>query len=161
MTEGPGIGTVNDGADVTRAVQRELRQRGYDPGTPNGVANLVTRAAIMAYQHDHGLPLTAEPSEEFLKTMLFESSGVGRRPESGTATEQGKQVEQIIRTVQQWLSALGYPVGKVDGRMGEDTKRAIRKFETDQGLRPTGRVSGQLVAQLVRVAGNGRLAATR
>jgi peptidoglycan hydrolase-like protein with peptidoglycan-binding domain len=151
--------TAGDGADVIRAVQRELGQRGYDPGIPNGVANLVTRGAILAYQHDHGLPLTGEPSEALLKAIVFESSGAFRALGRGMGADQGNHAGRIISTVQQWLSALGYPVGKVDGRMGEDTRRSIREFETQQGLPPTGRISGQLVAELARVSGNGLFAA--
>jgi peptidoglycan hydrolase-like protein with peptidoglycan-binding domain len=128
-------------------------------GGPNGVANLVTRGAILAYQHDHGLPLTGEPSEALLKALVFESSGAVRLPGSGASTEQGNQAGPIVRTIQQWLSALGYSVGKVDGRMGEETRRAIRKFETQQALPPTGRISGRLVAELARVLSKERLAA--
>jgi peptidoglycan hydrolase-like protein with peptidoglycan-binding domain len=160
-TEGDGAVAARDGAEVVHALQRELRRRGYDPGTPNGVPNLVTRAAIMAYQYDHGLPLTSEPSEELLKAILFETSGAVRPSGSGSSRELSPQAEQIIRTVQQWLLALGYTVGKVDGRHSEDTQRAIRKFEMEQGFPPTGRVSGQLVAHLARVAGKGRPTASR
>jgi hypothetical protein len=70
---------TSDGADVVRAVQRELRQRGYRSGIANGVAGPLTRAAIMAFQHDHGLPPTGAPSEDLLKVIVFESSGTMRR----------------------------------------------------------------------------------
>jgi peptidoglycan hydrolase-like protein with peptidoglycan-binding domain len=160
-TEGDGPVAARDGAEVVHALQRELRRRGYDPGTPNGVPNLLTRAAILAYQYDHGLPLTSEPSEELLKAILFETSGAVRTLGSGSSRELSPQAEQIIRTVQQWLLALGYTVGKVDGRHSEETQRAIRKFEMEQGFPPTGRVSGQLVAHLARVAGKGRPTASR
>jgi peptidoglycan hydrolase-like protein with peptidoglycan-binding domain len=161
ITDGANAFAARDGAGVVHALQRELHRRGYDPGTPNGVLNLVTRAAIIAYQYDHGLPLTSEPSEELLKAIVFETSGAVRALGSGSSRELSPQAEQIIRTVQQWLLALGYTVGKVDGRHSEDTQRAIRKFEMEQGFPPTGRVSGQLVAHLARVAGKGRLAAGR
>ena len=160
-TEGDSAFAARDGAEVIHALQRELRRRGYDPGTPNGVPNLVTRAAIMAYEYDHGLPLTSEPSEELLKAIVFETSGAVRTLGSGSSAELSPQAEQIIRTVQEWLLALGYIVGKVDGRHSEDTQRAIRKFEMEQGFPPTGRVSGQLVAHLARVARKGRLTASR
>jgi peptidoglycan hydrolase-like protein with peptidoglycan-binding domain len=159
IDEGTGSFTASNGADVIHAVQRELRRRGYLSGPPSGVADLVTRAAVMAYQHDHGLSLTGEPSEELLKAIVFESSGAVRALASGTGTEQSPQAKQIIGTVQNWLSGLGYAVGKADGRLGQDTRRAIRKFEAEQGLPPTGRISGQLVAQLARVAGNGQFTA--
>ncbi len=130
--------------DVVRAVQRELGQRGYAPGLSDGTANPVTRAAVMAYEHDHGLPLTGEPSEALLKSILF---GL---PASGGATSVPPSAEAtgIIKTVQQSLATLGYGVRSVDGVMGDETMRAIRKFEQKQGLPQTGRISGPLFVKL-------------
>ena len=47
-----------------RAIQTELARRGYEPGVANGAAGLVTRAAVLAYEHDQGLPLTGDPSPD-------------------------------------------------------------------------------------------------
>lgn len=146
-------------ADVTRAIQRELKDRGYDAGTPDGQPGLMTRAAIMAYEHDRNLPLTAEPTPELLKLIVMNTSQTAAR--TGPTLEQSVQATHVIRTVQQSLVTLGYAPGKVDGRLGDDTVRAIRDFELDQGLPETGRVSGLLVARLSRLAGQGRLNATR
>ncbi len=148
-----------DGPETIRAVQRELHTRGYEAGVEDGVPGLITRAAVLAYEYDYGLPLTAEPSERVLKQILMGEGQPDARPASGQST--GAQAEQVIRTVQQTLAKAGYAVGKVDGRMGEETVRAIREFETDQHLPETGRVSGQLVARLGTLAGQGRLATNR
>lgn len=134
--------------EVVRTVQRGLAERGYEPGTPDGVAGLVTRAAVMAYEHDNGLPLTAEPSELVLRHMQ-----TGLVPPSATRPTKSNRMphaEQLVRSVQQSLSTLGYFAGRIDGFMGDDSVRAIREYEMDQGLVPTGRVSGPLVARLAR-----------
>jgi len=94
-----------------------------------------------------------------LKQILMGEGQPDARPAGGQST--GAQAEQVIRTVQQTLAKAGYAVGKVDCRMGEETVRAIREFETDQHLPETGRVSGQLVARLGTLAGQGRLATSR
>lgn len=148
-----------DHGDTVRAVQRELHHRGYLSGTHDGVAGLVTRAAIMAYEHDNGLPLTAEPSEELLKRILL--GAAASPPPAATSKDKRGQPEMITRTVQQTLSGLGYNTGKADGRLGEDTQRAIRDFESDNAMPETGRVSGHLVARLAKLTGNGRLTASR
>ena len=44
-------------AEITRGIQRELNSRGYEAGQPDGVAGLVTRAAIFAYEYDNDLVL--------------------------------------------------------------------------------------------------------
>ena len=148
-------------AETIRAIQRELSARNYQPGVVDGVAGLVTRAAIMAYEHDHDLPLTGVPSEALLRRIILGASydGGGRPAESGSGA--GTHAQRVTRTVQQSLLALGYQPGKADGVAGEETARAIREFEMDHGLVQTGRISGYLVAQLARMAGRGRLASKR
>lgn len=146
--------------EIVRAIQRELQARGYETGGSDGAPGLMTRAAIMAYEHDHGLPLSAEPDEETLKRILLGGAGsaeasVPPRPERRAGAE------AVIRTVQQTLSGLGYNTGKVDGRLGEDTQRAIREFEIDQQMPESGRISGRLIARLGKAAGGGRLPGAR
>lgn len=134
--------------DVVRAVQRELAHRGYQPGPADGLVHAVTRAAVMAYEHDHGLRLTGEPSEHLLKAILFGvPAGAGK-----DAGDPLPQAQSVIRSVQQSLAGLGYPVKKVDGRLGEETSRAIRAFESQNSLPPTGRISGALLLKLREVA---------
>jgi len=130
--------------DVVRAVQRELIDRGYEAGPVDGVAHAVTRAAVMAYEHDHGLPLTGQPSEDLLKKILF---GVPPGAADKRAHEPLPQAQEMIRSVQESLASLGYSI-KVDGRMGEETARTIRDFESKHGLTPSGRVSGALLLKL-------------
>ena len=61
-------------AEIIRGIQRELNGRGYDAGPPDGVVGLITRAAIMAYEHDYGLPLTATPSQDLLSRIVLGSA---------------------------------------------------------------------------------------
>ena len=145
-------------AENVRAIQRELTARDYEPGLVDGVPGLVTRAAIMAYEYDHNMPLTGEPSEALLRRIILGASYTGSRGAAKLPLGVKPHAERVTRTVQQSLLAMGYQPGTADGVVGEDTSRAIREFEMDHGLVPTGRVSGHLVAQLARLAGRGRLA---
>lgn len=156
-TPEPQAGPPVEGAEAIRSVQRELQARGYEAGTPDGVPGLITRAAVLAWEHDHGLALTADPSERLLRQVQTGAGEPGAKSPPPAPNERNVHAEQVIRTVQQSLTNAGYAAGKIDGRMGEDTVRAIREFEIDQGLPETGRVSGQLVARLARLAGQGRL----
>ena len=144
--------------ETIRAIQRELQARGYEAGAADGVPGLVTRAAILAYEHDNGLPLSAAADEALLKAIVLGGSHAGT---GSPAAPPGPQAVQVIRTVQQWLANLGYSPGAADGRPRQETSRAIRAFELDQKLPATGRISGPLVARLARAAGQGRLAAGR
>lgn len=147
----------SESAETIRSVQRELQARGYDAGTADGVPGLITRAAVLAYEYDHGLQMTAEPSDRLLRQIKTGAGQPGARPPQIAQGERSVHAEQVIRTVQQSLANVGYSTGKIDGKLGEETVRAIREFEIDQGLPETGRVSGQLVARLARLAGQGRL----
>lgn len=145
-------------ADTVRAIQRELGQRGYEPGAADGRLGMVTRAAIMAYEADYGLPLTAEPSDALLRHIVLASAT--RPPQSSMPPQKAASpaAEQLLRTVQQALAGLGYFAARVDGRPGETTTRAIREYEMDHRMAQTGRISAQLLTRLAQAALDGRKA---
>jgi peptidoglycan hydrolase-like protein with peptidoglycan-binding domain len=137
------------GPDTTRAIQRELRLRGYGALPGDGSLGLATRAAIIAFEQDQGLTPTGVASERLLRRILFGAS-VGES--AAVAKERSLHVEQVNRAVQQWLAALGYQPGRVDGMLGEATVQAIREFEVDKGLVPRGRITADLVRRLSEAA---------
>jgi peptidoglycan hydrolase-like protein with peptidoglycan-binding domain len=137
--------------DTVRAIARELAARGYGPLAIDGAVNLAMRSAIIAFEHDNGLPLTGEASESLLKRILLGAPAASDSAGAGSV--------DVIRDVQKWLTALGYRPGRVDGRLSEDTLKAIREFELDKGLVPRGRISGDLVARLSEAAAPARAAA--
>ena len=111
-------------AEIVRGIQRELNARGYEAGQPDGVAGLVTRAAIMAYEHDYGLSLTATPSQDLLSRIVLGSSAPPAR--MGAADKIGAgEAESVGLMVEQQLASLGYTPGKADGKLNEQTARAM------------------------------------
>jgi peptidoglycan hydrolase-like protein with peptidoglycan-binding domain len=151
----PAADIPQDTREMTRAVQRELRIRGYETGAADGTPSQMTQAAIMGFEFDHQLPLTGRPSQELLKIILLggdsgSTKGDTRRPQSAEA-------EAVIRSVQNSLTRLGYKPGRITGRLSADTARAIREFEVDQALPESGRVSGPLVSRLARLTDEGQV----
>lgn len=143
--------------DVTRDIQTALAAKRYETGGQDGIAGPVTQAAILAYEIDNGLPLTAEPSDALLQMIKD-----GRRgPATNASTAPGPKAEALIRSVQGSLSKLGYKVGRADGRLGEATIAAIRAFEKQQAMPDTGRISGDLVSRLTRLSSPARTADRR
>ena len=143
--------------DTIRAVQRELGFRGYGQLNIDGVPGLVTRAAIMAFESDNRMALTGEATEKVLSRLLLGPVGSANAvadPAAGLV--RSPQAELVIRTVQQSLAALGYQVGRIDGKPGDDIARAIREFELDEGLKPTGRVSAEVFSRLGRVVASAK-----
>ena len=137
-------------AEIVRGIQRELNTRGYEAGPPDGVAGLVTRAAIMAYEHDYGLPLTATPAQELLSRIVLGTASPQAGQRTG-ASDVSSEAEGVVQIAEQALSTLGYQAGKADGKLNEQTARAIREFELDQKLPETGRISGPLLSRLLRL----------
>jgi peptidoglycan hydrolase-like protein with peptidoglycan-binding domain len=142
-------------ADTVRAVQAELNRRGYGPMAADGVIRPAVRAGIMAFEHEHRLPLTGEATQDLLKQLLFgapPATGAAGAPEIRT-----QQAQVVIKDVQRQLAARGYQPGAADGRLTAETVAAIRTFEADQGLVPKGRVSAVLLDRLESgMAGGGR-----
>ena len=147
----PDAPVEDEDSETIRAVQRELRHRGYGALVSDGVMRAVTRAAIMAYEHDHGLPLTGEASGVLLKRVLLGASALAE-PSAGARKVVTARAAQVVRTVQALLAARGYQPGPVDGRLGEDTVRAIREFEMDKGLAVKGRISADVLMRLSEAA---------
>lgn len=148
---------TGDRAELIRAIQRELKAKGYEAGAVDGVAGLVTRGAIMAYEADQGLPLTGEPRPALLQHLVLGADGAS--PAGAADRAPGPEAEAVIRAVQRAFRQLGYMTTLPDGRLNEQTRRAIRRFEVERRLKETGRISGELVAKLASLAGEALQAA--
>ena len=55
--------------------------------------------------------------------------------------------DPLVFRAQQKLTNLGYPVQR-DGIYGDATKRAIKEFQQDRGLRETGRLDQRTLEEL-------------
>jgi peptidoglycan hydrolase-like protein with peptidoglycan-binding domain len=137
------------GSSEIESVQRELTARGYNPGKINGVAGVMTRCAILAFESDHNLALTAEPSDRLLREILLGPS----RSDTGSDRPPGPMASRLIAGTQRLLQSLGYDLPAVTGALDEATVRAIRRFEADSGLAMKGRVSSDVMAELARRSG--------
>lgn len=154
------VGEAEDASGLTRAIQRELKAKGYETGAVDGVLGLVTRGAIMAYEADANLPLTAEPRQALLQHIVLGSADIAPADRAGPA-EPGPEAEAVIKGVQRAFRRLGLMTTMPNGRLNDETRRAIRKFETERDLRETGRISGELLARLATVAGDALRTAER
>jgi peptidoglycan hydrolase-like protein with peptidoglycan-binding domain len=144
----PEPGAVDGRPDTIKAIQRELTTRGYGPITVDGVAGLSTRAAIMAFEANEGLPLTAIANEQMLKSILLGAQSSAARK----AAEPSARAQEVIRAVQNWLLSLGYAAGPANGLMSPETEKAIRAFEANAGLAAKGRITADLVKRLADAA---------
>ena len=133
-------------ADTIAAVQRELELRGYYAGPVDGVTTPATRAAIFAFEYDQGLPLSAAPSDTLLRSIILGADAAG--PAGAGNRRPGPDAAQLVKTIQRHLNALGYGPVDAAGTYDEATARAISRFEHDQKLAGTGKISATVVARL-------------
>lgn len=68
------------GLAYARAIQKELKDRGYDVGPPDGVIGPRTVRAIEDYQRDAGLPVDGLATDTLLDHLLFAMPKVQARP---------------------------------------------------------------------------------
>jgi peptidoglycan hydrolase-like protein with peptidoglycan-binding domain len=83
-------------------VQRQLAERGYDPGPADGAPGRRTRNAIRAYQRDHQLTIDGQISRELVDSILNQQGDTAesdvRYPEvwEPPAPEIGQQTQELL-----------------------------------------------------------------
>ena len=68
-------------------------------------------------------------------------------PNWGSSTE-AQHLNQVIFDVQSRLAARGYDPGPIDGKVGPQTRSAIRAYQQDRGMVVDGQVTPSLVSSL-------------
>ena len=126
-------------------IQEKLQQKGYKPGPLDGTVGPRTTEAIRAYQRAAGLPVDGVPTDALLDHLTFVEpaaavSSASKRRTTGPSP--------FIREVQQALKLRGYDPGPVDGVSGHRTRAAVRRFQQDYNLSPTGEVDERVLRLL-------------
>jgi peptidoglycan hydrolase-like protein with peptidoglycan-binding domain len=148
------------GAESVRTIQRKLAEQGFGPVPSDGVLRPVTRAAIMAYEHDKGMPITGEASDALLTRLVLGAPATA--DEAGAREVRSPHAEAVTKQVQRLLAANGYRPGVIDGRLSPETMAAIRAFEQAQGIAPPkGRVSAEVLLRLQEASGKLKAAEVR
>ncbi|MDF2097375.1 peptidoglycan-binding domain-containing protein [Aquibaculum arenosum] len=133
-----GEEATDDQADMIAAIQSELRQRDYRMPTVSGEMNDATREAIRAYERDRGYLVTGRATPELLEDLRADSN----------RSDRDNLTSSNIAAIQQGLNERGYQAGPADGVIGPATRTAIRTYQSDAGMDPTGRVSAELLSRL-------------
>ena len=91
---------------------------------------------------DDELPLEEVPQPTQTPVPAPSAPRATPAPEEPNALRVGN-VGEDVRTVQTRLATLGYYTGDISGRYGEKTAEAVRAFQRDHGLNPTGNAGTQ------------------
>ncbi len=88
-------------------------------------------------------------------TPLIESANFVRPSASweDASLDEALDPKVVVRAAQTMLNELGFSAGPADGIMGPRTRDAIKAFQTDNGMIPTGIATPDLLTALQRVTG--------
>lgn len=167
------VRTVSAGADLRypplvadRAliseVQSLLAVKGFYHGIVDGVDGPETRASIAEYERGINVSPTGEPSVKLLARMRQDQLGQqevvplparapATNPDPQGATGSSAITAAQILSVQQAMNSFGYGPVTADGMFGDETSAAIQRFEMNQGMPITGKLSDDLMLRLITI----------
>ncbi|MCM8782040.1 MAG: peptidoglycan-binding protein [Candidatus Omnitrophica bacterium] len=175
-TEVQVIGTVSGYNPRVEEIQRILKGMDFDPGPVDGVMGSRTRRAIREFQKEKGLlPSGKVDSKTWLK-LIREKEALSKEvtPQPSVLPYEEKQLdvkskeevrkimapqEQTIKEktskdrkkqIQIALHKSGFYKGKIDGKIGPQTKQAIKEFQKAKGLKVDGIVGKSTWNELKR-----------
>lgn len=98
---------------------------------------------------------TLAPGESVELSLTFAAGrGSGSRALRNCASLVWNSADQV-RAVQSALNSLGFPAGRPDGKVGPNTRGAVRQFQESAGLPATGRIDEALLRRLFASWGAG------
>ena len=136
--------------DYTTRLQTSLQQTGYLEGEVDGVYGPATVEAVKALQQTHGLPVTGTVDKATDAALRADLQKLG-----GAAAQ---DAVASTAAVQQTLKLAGFWDGPVDGTWTPELTTALKSFQKELGVEPTGTVDAVTVAALEAAIETVRLA---
>jgi peptidoglycan hydrolase-like protein with peptidoglycan-binding domain len=131
-------------ADYTLALQHSLSEAGYYQGAVDGIYGPETVDAVETLQQAHGLPVTGTMDRASAAALESEL-----RAKGGAAAE---EAVAATAAVQQTLKLAGFWDGPVDGSWTPELTEALKSFQTELGVAPTGTVDAATVGAVERAS---------
>ncbi|MFI5894312.1 peptidoglycan-binding protein [Actinoplanes sp. NPDC051513] len=124
--------------DYTLALQKSLAEADYYQGEIDGVYGPTTVDAVSALQEKHDLPVTGTVDKATDAALRADLEAKG-----GAAAE---QAVASTAAVQQTLKLAGHWPGAVDGTWTPELTEALKAFQTELEVKPTGTVDAATIA---------------
>ena len=144
------VASRGDRGPLIIEIQTLLGLRGFSPGPIDGIFGTLTETAITAFQSSRSLPGTGvvdDDTFDALEGSQPASDPPANDPGSSGLTRLGDRGPVVIE-LQTLLFDAGYSPGPVDGIFGTLTERAVRSFQSANGLLVDGLVGTQTLAAL-------------
>lgn len=134
---------------ITR-IQRYLNEKGLLEDDPTGTLGPKTRKIIMNLRQEHQLP-KSDPTQLDIGILLIVLGDVNNKNYVKMyleILEQERILKEQTENVQEYLTALGFFNGKIDGLQGKATTEAIEKFKKAHQLAVNSEMNDELMTAL-------------
>lgn len=130
---------LNEANPTIEEIQVLLKIYGYDPGVIDGKWGIKTRNAVEKFQKDVGLQASRKvDNETWLRLIEFREN---RLVDGGKLN---------VLLIQEILKVAGLYKGKIDGKIGRQTKDAVINFQKKYDLKPDGKIGYKTLSKLAR-----------
>ena len=121
---------VGSGGKFVRYLQFKLKTEGYNITSVDGIFGTNTQSAVIAFQQANNLS-----PDGIVGTKTWAAVNL-LNPEQKVLKK--GSTGSFVKYLQQKLYSKLYPVGTIDGIFGANTERAVKDFQTANGLSPDG-----------------------
>ena len=128
------------GMALLYTLQQRLKDLGYYTIRVDGIFGSGTQRAVRWFQSVNGLSVTGK-ADNATQQLLYSAqakAASGYSPESYDTLSRSNRYKAVVVPLQRRLKALGYLSGSADGYFGSNTYRAVRNFQSRNGLSVTG-----------------------
>ena len=136
----PTLVRGDSGLALIKTLQQRLKDLGYYTIKVDGIFGSGTQRAVRLFQQINGLPDTGI-ADNATQVLLYSSAAkpLGYVPSDGYSTlQRSSKYKSAVVPLQRRLRELGYYSGSIDGYFGSKTYRAVRNFQSRNGLSVTG-----------------------
>jgi len=135
------VGMVPGANPRVEEVQEMLKELKFYAGFVDGKMGKETKNALTAFQKRNNIAATGKVDLKTLNelrkqtSVWFEDSKPPVKNKDGASD---REISYDIKTVQLLLKSTGFYKGKIDGKMGPETVKAIKRFQRSKNLKASG-----------------------
>lgn len=149
-----------DVSDQVKQMQKSLTSLGYDTNGTDGKYGKGTQRAVRLFQQNNGLKIDGIAGSSTLARLYSgNAAGAGTTSGSGgsssTTTLRFGDNGSAVKEMQQALSALGYGTNGIDGKYGNGTRDAVKRFQKANNLTADGIAGAKTLAKLYSSSSTG------
>jgi len=122
-------------------LQQRLKDLGYYTIKVDGIFGSGTQRAVREFQRVNGLSVTGKAdnaTQKLLYSSAAKPAGSSGVPSDYETLSRSGKYKSAVVPLQKRLRELGYYSGNIDGYFGSQTYRAVRNFQSRNGLTVTG-----------------------